>query len=224
MSIRLDPHQPHPAGALAATLAAEGFKETPAELHQRTVCVDLTQSSETMWKGFRSTARNQIRHAEKELSTTFATVAEVPTYIAMHAAAAEDKGYETLDTGWLTTLLQTGRCLLVLSRLDDRVVGGGVFGLGGQTVHYLYGARDRAYRGPAFYAAFWEMIRHAKEQGFARFDVGGLPDDNEGVSFFKRAFGGQEVTFTEEQELVIRSMAHASWHQIRHRLMETRLV
>lgn len=218
MSLRIDPHRPLPANDLETALVESGFASVPAEFHQATVCVDLTLDADAMWRSVRSTARNQIRRAERELTSTIGGLADAAEYIAFHAVAAEDKGYRSLDEGWLESLLQTGRAWLVLNRCDGKLVGAGVFGLGGRTVHYLYGARDRSFRGPSFYGAFWHVIQHAKAQGFARCDLGGLPYHNEGVAFFKRAFGGQELMFTDERECILRPVAQAGWHHFRNRL------
>ncbi|MBC7543479.1 MAG: GNAT family N-acetyltransferase [Candidatus Sericytochromatia bacterium] len=219
MSLRVDPHLPLPALTAASGLADLGFAPAPAELHQQTIRCDVSGSEADMLAGFRTLTRRMIKKAGNAgLSTEFGTADDLASYLVMHGTAASQKGYGQPQTDWCKALLGSGLAWLALTRQGDRVVGGGVFARGARTVHYLYGATDPQFEGPALYDVFWSVMRHAKALGCSVFDLGGLPDAEDGIAFFKRGWGGREVRFLTERERVVQPLALGTWTWVRRQL------
>jgi hypothetical protein len=217
MTLRIDPHVAQPCEPLETRLADLGFVTVPPELHQQTIVCDLTPSAVERRKGCRTLTRRMLKKAGTlGLKTGLGGNADIPAYLAMHRRAAGEKGYGVPDEAWLETLIDSGIGWLVLTRQDDRLVGGGLFALGANTVHYLYGATDPDFDGPALYDTFEWVMDQGAEAGCSRFDFGGLPSMEDGIAFFKRGWGGDEKAFSAEQMRVLRMIAERSWRLLRH--------
>ena len=100
-----------------------------------------------------------------------------------------------------STLLKHRAGYLALARVKERVLAANIvlnFGLGAS---YVHGGSDYKYRAlMAPHLLQWESIKKAKEQGKRFYDFGGVaPTDGsrsrwEGLSRFKKGFGGQLAT------------------------------
>lgn len=216
MTLRIDPHVPRPCGDLDRAMDELGFAEVPAELHQQTIICDLNLSDVERRQTYRTLTRRMLKKAASmNLKTIHADASEIGAYLAMHRRAAGQKGYGVPDQRWLEALLASESAWLVLTRHEGNLVGGGVFALGAHTVHYLYGATDPGFDGPALYDTFAWVMQQASTGGRRWFDLGGLPHEDDGVAFFKRGWGGREVAFSTEQELVMRPFANRTYGLVR---------
>jgi hypothetical protein len=216
MTLRIDPHAVKPCDDLEQRLVNLGFATVSAELHQQTIVCDLTTTPDERRKSYRTLTRRMLKKAASlGLVTSLGDRSEVEAYLTMHRRAAGAKGYGVPDERWLMALLDSGAAWLVLTRQEDRLVGGGMFALGSHTVHYLYGATDPDFDGPALYDTFEWVIQRATDDDRRRFDLGGLPSDDDGVAFFKRGWGGQKIAFSAEGERVLRPWADRTWQVVR---------
>ena len=97
----------------------------------------------------------------------------------------------------------------------SKAKNGGV-GLGGPSANcfYYYGASSYEHRNlMAPYLLQWEAIRRAKARGCTRYDLLGISPENagphdpwQGISDFKRKFGGTIVSYPPEQMIVLKPM------------------
>jgi hypothetical protein len=216
MTLRIDPHVAQPCESLETRLANLGFVSVPPELHQQTIVCDLTPKQEERRKGYRTLTRRMLTKAGTlGLTTAMGGKADIAAYLAMHRRAAGEKGYGVPDEAWLEVLVASGVGWLVLTRHEDQLVGGGLFALGSKTVHYLYGATDPDFDGPALYDTFEWVMDQGALVGRTRFDLGGLPSADDGIAFFKRGWGGSAGAFSTERERTLRALALGTYRLVR---------
>jgi peptidoglycan pentaglycine glycine transferase (the first glycine) len=92
----------------------------------------------------------------------------------------------------------------------------------GNTRTYLHGASKREHRNlMAPYLLHWELIRAAKAKGLKWYDwwgvapVGAKNHDWEGISRFKRGFGGEEVAYPGTYDVVGNPLAYSLYKILR---------
>jgi hypothetical protein len=223
MAVRIDPHLPLPENNLDIGMQSSGYAIALPELHRHTVKIDLTLSEKQLLAGFRSLTRRHLRKSGSfGLTTRPGTAADIADYLALHRPAATRNHYGLQNPAWLHALMASGLGYLVISKAQGRMVGGAWFLAGSRTLHYLYGATDAEFAGPALYEAFWQALTMARGLGLTSFDLGGLPLDHPGIAFFKQGFGGQVCHFSEEWERVLRPHAYHSWQWVRQRRLFAR--
>lgn len=96
------------------------------------------------------------------------------------------------------SLIDARLATLRLAYVEDAPVAGAMTWRCGERAVYQTGAtNDAARKSHAAYSLLWECIIGAKQEGAARFDLGGIPSDLErkddpmyGPYVFKRGFGG----------------------------------
>jgi hypothetical protein len=215
--MHIDPALPTPASWLQHALMAQGFREAPvANYHPHSLHVDLRPSEAELLDSFRKRTKGMLKKADREgLTSRFGNRTDVPTYAALHAEAARNKGYGLAHEPWMQKALDADRALLVITEDQGEMIGGAFALMGPASLYYMYGATKPGYKGPGSYHAMWSLIRRGKEAGLARFDLGALPEEHAGIVLFKRGFGGTETTAMPELERVFRPSAYRLWQALR---------
>jgi CelD/BcsL family acetyltransferase involved in cellulose biosynthesis len=114
---------------------------------------------------------------------------------------AKTKGFDFGGSSRLMENLLARSCgdaeaRLFLGRLEGRPVAGAFVIRCGRSIHYFWGAVDRAAaHSRAGEAVQWAAIEWGVSQGCALYDLEGIdPADNPGTYAFKKKMGGEEVT------------------------------
>ncbi|RJQ33773.1 peptidoglycan bridge formation glycyltransferase FemA/FemB family protein [Candidatus Parcubacteria bacterium] len=106
---------------------------------------------------------------------------------------------------------------IVLAKVKDKTVAANIVVRFGEAMTYLHGASDyemRNYMAP--HLLQWETIKQAKRLGYKIYDFWGIaPSDGskpkwEGISRFKRGFGGREIESPGTYEMVY----DQNWYRI----------
>jgi hypothetical protein len=217
MSLHLDPHLDDAAGDVQDRLQAYGFDvAATSDFHPRTVQVNLDLPEDALRNGFRELTRRMLKKAEKEgVVSRFGEPEDINAYLSLHGAAAAEKGYGQPHGPWLLAAIAADRGLLVLTEHGGELIGGAFILRGPASLYYMYGATKPGYRGPASYHAMWHLMRWGRSVGIRRFDLGAVPEEHDGIAFFKRGFGGTEVIAMPEMELIYRPATNRLWQTIK---------
>jgi peptidoglycan pentaglycine glycine transferase (the first glycine) len=214
----------------AAALAALGYRPSPQTVQApRTILVDLAPDEDALLAAMKPKCRYNVRLAERKGVTVRPAVrADLPAFHALMAATAArdhfavhaptyyEKAYELFveRAGTATLLLAEGRgtgeteteAQTAAPAPRPAPLAALFVTACGPLATYLYGASADEGRNlmPA-YLLQWEAMRWARARGCTRYDLLGVPDEDEatleaqfesradglwGVYRFKRGFGG----------------------------------
>lgn len=95
---------------------------------------------------------------------------------------------------------------LFLARFEGKIAGGALVLRCGRSLHYFWGASDRAFaRQRPGEAVQWAVMEWALSQGLEVYDLEGIdPENNPGVCAFKRKMGGEEITLSGKHAFPLR--------------------
>jgi CelD/BcsL family acetyltransferase involved in cellulose biosynthesis len=155
---------------------------------------------DSLFKGFESQVRRNVRKAEKEgLVVRRAERREdlTETYFRLHLSTRRRLGVPTqpkrfFDAVW-RRMIDPGNGFLLLAYAGDFPVAGAVFLSASGRVIYKYGASDeRHWHLRPNNLLFWDCIQRACDAGARTLDFGRTDLDNEGLRAFKRSWGAVE--------------------------------
>lgn len=199
--------------AWQAPLAAAGFHWEP----HLNFLIDLRQSEEALWQGLSSSARRNVRSAQKKgvSAVTVSDQAGVETFYGLlckvYAHAAVHLTDISLFRRAFEVLGPQGQFQIVLALADGIAIGGRASLLyKGRLLDWYAGADREAAR---FYPndfLVWHLLQWGHAQGYQVFDFGGAghPDKPYGVRDFKERFGGQSVNYGRSIKI------HAPWYHL----------
>lgn len=209
---------PEVAGAVAmAALAAAGYRRAPdVQPILATLEIDLEPGPDALFAGLEKDTRWSVRQADKRgvAIRPAATDADLRAFYDLYRATGERAGFITRTWEYYRlvwrTLIDAGHATLRLADHGGQPVAGSMTWHCGERELYMYGATNEAGRRCfAAYGLLWTAIREAHQQGFRRFDLGGIPNDPadkadsmQGPYRFKRGFGGRLVRYVGAHDVV----------------------
>lgn len=169
----------------------------------RTAWVDLTVGHAAVWKAIDPQWRYGVRRAGRYGVVVEQTrhPADVSTFAALCALISRQKKFDlALSQALLTALLAAGtpdasETRLFVARSAGKVAAGAAVLRSGRSLHYFWGAVDRAFAkqrpGEAVHGA---IIEWALQNGIERYDLEGIdPVNNPGTYQFKMKMGAVEI-------------------------------
>lgn len=163
-----------------------------------TFVLPLDKTIDELWKGIGDKNRNMIRKAERSGVNMIQAEkkADLRAFYSLYCATMKKLGsppqpYLYFDKMW--ELFFPGKLSLILARLKDKHVAGGMFLLHQGTIHHAYSCSLREYLSLSPNDLIqWRIIRWGNEQGYRYLDFG-RTREGEGTALFKRRWGGQSV-------------------------------
>jgi lipid II:glycine glycyltransferase (peptidoglycan interpeptide bridge formation enzyme) len=177
-------------------------RRTPANSY-RTFVLDLAPPIEELRKNLDAKWRNKLTQSEKQQLNVVSGngTKEYGTFCRMYHQMWKRKAFQTTvdveEFGRLQEdLPETHRMRILTCEQDGVPVAGLVASAMGDSAIYLLGATsDKGLNARGAYLLQWTLIRWLKENGFKRYDLGGIdPEGNPGVYSFKRGLSGTDVS------------------------------
>ncbi|MFA6296552.1 MAG: peptidoglycan bridge formation glycyltransferase FemA/FemB family protein [Patescibacteria group bacterium] len=204
-----------------------GFKKAKKEVQPKdTWILDLSKNEDELMSSMHSKARYNIRLAQKKdiKVNRYSSVDGIKDtkfeefWKILEKTAARDKFALHPKDYYIKQLEYFGKkdfINLFLAELNGKVVAGIIVSFWGDTAVYMHGASDYEYRKyMAPNVLQWEAIKEAKARGCKYYDFWGIAPANklvmptakveewEGISRFKRGFGGFEKNYVGAWDLV----------------------
>jgi CelD/BcsL family acetyltransferase involved in cellulose biosynthesis len=165
------------------------------------VHIDLTQGIDSLWEGLHKNRRRGIRKAIKSgaasvvlsrdsLDDLYSLVKQ--TYERIRVPMPPKSLFDSV----MTILQEKGLARFVGVKLDEELVGVGVFLTYKDVIYLWYNSADRQHSSLGIGEhLFWSAIEWAVENGFRLFDFGGAGKRGQpyGVREFKTSMGGRQV-------------------------------
>ncbi len=203
----IEPNPNTPAG----DLLSQGYKQAKhTYLPSKTLQIDLTQSTESIYKDLKRNIRKGIKMGEGFPVKIYSTPSEIKTFREAWKKIIKNKRHVPS----LTTLLNlrksfpTDKSLFLASHnISGRIIGGVIFTISSHDrsnyiTNYMYGFTSKEGRSSLVHASLlYRGILWGKKMGCKIFDFEGIYDDRFpnkswlGFSRFKKSFGGYEVLY-----------------------------
>lgn len=180
----------------------------------RTIVLDISGDEETILKRMNQSTRRKVNmKIKKEIEVRIGTRADVDSFTRLMAITSQRDAFGAYEPEYYQRafdLFAAGeRCALLIASYQGRDLAGLFAFRCGENAYYLYGASSNEERNRMpTYILQLEAIRWAKRHGAIRYDLWGIPDEDEatleaqfeqrqeglwGVYKFKRGFGGQVI-------------------------------
>ena len=173
----------------------------------RTIWIDLTKGRDQLWSSLQKKWRHGVGYAARAGVHTARTrdPAHVREFFELCRSISQAKGFSLPASELLMRGLLDGdsegpvSSQLFIANHEGRMGAGAFIVKCGQSIHYFWGATDRAlaeFR--VGEAVQWAVIEWALEQGCTLYDLEGIdPEGNPGVYQFKKKMGGEEVALPD---------------------------
>jgi len=216
----------------AAEHAASFFAEAPSYTYHSAYFqpriewyLDLAPSEEELFTGTHEKTQYSIRTGEKRGVAVEVITKDFGKYFddfyKLMTITAERNGFHLHEKeyyeGIFRNLPSIPDSYLVAARYGEKILVIDLFIVFGGIANHVFGcsSNEERTRMPN-YLAQWEAIRHAKKIGCASYNFGGIATDAdphagwEGLTRFKRRFGGREVRHSAFFDLV----AQPFWYRL----------
>jgi len=176
----------------------------PAPKPPHTIWIDLAVGREALWRNLDKQWRYGVGRAERSGVTVAPSRAaeDVAAFHSLCLKVSTMKGFALRTSpALMNQLLARGEdeaveAALFCARQEGRIGAGAFIIRCGRSVHYFWGAADRAMsRACVGEAVQWGVILWALAKGCTRYDLEGVtPDSMTGTDAFKMKMGGRIVT------------------------------
>jgi len=164
------------------------------QLHKVRMLLDLPRSAQELWDGFKSKLRSQIRKAEKNgLQFQWANLDDVDIFYDVFSRNMRDLGSPVHSRKWFYYVFkyfgENARTGMVYK--DNVLIGAGVILNTTKSICIPWASTLRAYnRFSPNMMLYWNFLKHAADNGYARFDFGRSTPD-ESTYKFKAQWGAE---------------------------------
>lgn len=178
-------------------------------LHYRsTILLDLNKTEENIFHDFRKTYQNEIRQAEKMGIKIIENNTEggIDEFYKMYFETYQKEKKTGLPKDFFYNidkfLFSSGKARLFFAKINHQNISAVLMLYSGKTCIYMYAAsttNPELKKMPGQKLVIWQIIKHAKNNGYHFFDIGGVTPTARsgtkswGIYFFKKGFGGKLI-------------------------------
>ncbi len=180
-------------------------------------CVDLTKNVDDLMKSMHQKTRYSVRLSERKgvkseiVEKNF--LDHLEDFYALLSETAERNNFhlhpKSYYEGIFRLMEKRQNCFLSVARIDEKVLVSIFVLCFGDTAHFVFGGSGNEHRNLApSHLAHWKAILKAKEFGLSHYNFGGVEKNNlylgwEGLTRFKKGFGGQSVEHSSFYDIVL---------------------
>jgi lipid II:glycine glycyltransferase (peptidoglycan interpeptide bridge formation enzyme) len=228
--VRVDPELEDPDGTLAAAFKRAGWRRAP-EINPRTTRIlDIGRPEDEVWNEIHRKWRQSITKAGRDGTTVVPGAPErLSEFHAIHVRSMERAAlpYRTEQTyrNLWNAFAPSGHADLLFAEAPDGETLATILLIGwGPTTNDLYGGMtDPGAKRRSNYLIKWHAIQRARELGYTRYDLWGLPTP--AVAAFKEGWGGRQVEYVGAWDLVLDPLGRLAFEtavSVRNRLVRLR--
>lgn len=188
-----------------------------------TLITNLSLTTDELLANMHEKTRYNIRLAEKKgvvIKIGSATIDEV--WPVFEATASRD-AFRLHGKEYYRKMIESGVAFLAIAKHDDDILAANIMIDFGDTRTYLHGASSNVKRNlMAPYLLHWELMKDAQSRGIKFYDWWGVaPLDASsthawaGISRFKRGFGGEDVSYSDAVDVVLKHVRYFFYKLVR---------
>lgn len=183
--------------------------------------LDINRATEEVWMGMHKHARYNVRLAERAKAVYRQYVpAEAPfdEFIGLMQTTSDRDSFSLHNTAYYRAMLdvmQPSDGFISIAYIDDVPAAAALFVIHDSQLHYVFAGSSNDYRkiAPAYFL-LWNALQHGQKQGCSLLNFGGVQDDVkklrlQGVTSFKKRFGGYQVNHQNPHDIVISPFKYA---------------
>lgn len=181
---------------------------------QATRVIDLTRSEGDILAQMHPKGRYNITLAKKHgIEVTEGTSSDIAAFYALLQSTGGRDGFKISQKSHYTRFLEhLPQSFMLMAMHAGKPISGLIGVQWHDTAFYYYGASSYEHRNlMAPYLLQWEALQRSKARGCCRYDLLGISPENapsddpwQGISDFKRKFGGTVVNYPPEQAVVLK--------------------
>jgi lipid II:glycine glycyltransferase (peptidoglycan interpeptide bridge formation enzyme) len=176
--------------------------------------LNISGDQEALWMGMHKHARYNVRLAERaNAKINFYEPAKAPveTFINLMQTTAGRDSFSLQTRQYYEAVLSSipaDNGFMSVVTIDDKPAAAAIFAEYDSMVHYVFSGSSNDFRKIAPpYFMLWQAILEAKKRGWHTLNFGGISDPVksthlEGVTGFKKRFGGYEVDHANPVDLI----------------------
>jgi len=188
--------------------------------------LDLSQGTDSLWKGLHKYTRKHIRKAERTKLTIEKSETEegMRDFYLLNLATRKKHGippqpYRFFENIWRELILNR-LAFVLLVKYKSISIAGGVFFVYRDTVYYKFNASDRNYlQYRPNYFLTWHAIQYGCEKHYKYFDSGRTSPDNLGLVSFKRSWEMQETVLPYYYWPTVRGVNSTKQRSLKYKMM-----
>jgi hypothetical protein len=175
----------------------------------KTIWIDLAAGRECLWRNLDKQWRYGVGRAERlgVIVETTRSLSDIETFFGLCTDISQTKGFRLpASIDLMKGLLEADEnnaveARLFVARHEGRLGAGAFLVRCGRSIHYFWGATDRALsKQRVGEAVQWAAIEWALAKKCGRYDLEGIdPRRNSGVYEFKKKMGGREIMLAGRQ-------------------------
>jgi lipid II:glycine glycyltransferase (peptidoglycan interpeptide bridge formation enzyme) len=189
--------------------------------------LDISGEQEVIWMGMHKHARYNVRLAERagaQISFYAPSEAPLDTFFTLMQTTAGRDEFSIQSRSYYEAVLQSipsDSGFVAICTIDSKPATASIFAAYGDTLHYVFSGSSNDFRKIAPpYFVIWNTILEARKQGLRTLNFGGITDSVksthlQGVTSFKKRFGGYEITHPNPVDLVYKPFKYTlfSWYK-----------
>jgi lipid II:glycine glycyltransferase (peptidoglycan interpeptide bridge formation enzyme) len=200
-----------------------GFRKSPIYMHAERVWVlPLVEEEEVLMEQMRKTTRYLIRKAPKDRVVIEKRTDEeaVDDFWQIYEKTAQRERFVPFSKKYITeefhAFHKTGNALFLFGRVDNDCLAAALIIFTKSSAFYHQGASIHS-KFPVTYFLQWEAIKEAKHRGCLLYNFWGIlqegrtPKSWQGLSLFKKGFGGHQIDYLPTQDLVLSPKYYLTW-------------
>ena len=185
--------------------------------------LDITPEPEAIMAQFHSKARYQIRFGERSnVQISFQKTGDdaFQQFYDLLTETSDRNNFGLLPKSTYQAVFKSlvdTDAYLVQAHIDGSLAAAALIYPYAGEAHYVFGCSSGAFRkiSPS-YLLQWNSILHARDLGCTRYNFGGISDDIksthlQGVTEFKKRFGGETVAHPLPRDLVLQPVRYAAF-------------
>lgn len=191
-------------GAMRAAITNTRLKPVPEVKGYETIWLDLTRSEDALRAGLLGRWRNALVQAERHFDAADLEIdwhwdgKTLPRLVAAYKIDRDHRGYPGPAPGTVMalcrSLLGEGRVLIGNARVGGEIVASIlILGHGAAATYQIGWTLDAGREHNATHLLLWRSFAELKTRGYRDLDLGGISEENAGLTRFKEGIGGERV-------------------------------
>ena len=185
--------------------------------------LDISGEQEAIWMGMHKHARYNVRLAERanaEIKFYAPLQAPLDTFYKLMQTTAGRDQFSIQSRDYYQAVLQSipaDSGFMAVCTIDGKPAAASIFAAYDDMLHYVFSGSSDDFRKIAPpYFVIWNAILEARKRGWVTLNFGGITDavkstHLEGVTGFKKRFGGYQVDHTNPVDLVYNRLKYTAF-------------